>query len=225
MKTVAEPSFHPDQFLLNEYVAGSAPGAVALALAAHLEWCASCRREVGELAAIGAELFAQLDPVPVADDGLQRVLAHIDGQAADHAASAAQVRRDGLPLPSLVAQLVPHGLDALRWTRASGSLRTARLRFGDRQREVALHHIVASGRIPEHGHAGNEYTLVLRGSFSDRQGCYQRGDFIARGPGDVHRPVAAEDGDCLCLAVLDAPVRLTGWLGYVINPFLRLHPG
>ena len=74
------------------------------------------------------------------------------------------------------------------------------------------------------GHAGSEITVVLHGSFSDQDGRYAQGDFLVRGPGDEHRPVAAADSDCLCLAVLDAPIRLGGLLGRLANPFLRIHP-
>jgi putative transcriptional regulator len=37
-----------------------------------------------------------------------------------------------------------------------------------------------------------------------------------------HRPVADEDEDCLCLTVTDAPLRLTGWLGRLLSPFVRI---
>ena len=48
-------------------------------------------------------------------------------------------------------------------------------------------------------------------------------------PGDVaistgevdHRPIAHDDGECLCLAVLDAPISLTGTVGRLLNPFIR----
>jgi putative transcriptional regulator len=33
--------------------------------------------------------------------------------------------------------------------------------------------------------------------------------------------VADEDGECIGLVVLDAPVRLTGAVGRLVNPFLR----
>jgi putative transcriptional regulator len=37
-----------------------------------------------------------------------------------------------------------------------------------------------------------------------------------------HRPVADEGEDCLCLVVTDAPLKLTGRLGRLVNPFVRL---
>jgi putative transcriptional regulator len=126
-------------------------------------------------------------------------------------------------MPRALRRLVPSGLEALEWSRA-GALRTSRLAFGDRAREVTLQHIAAGGRVLEHGHRGNEITVVLRGSFSDRDGCYGEGDFMLRGPQHVHRPEVGTGGDCLCLAVLDAPLRLAGLLGVVANPFMRIRP-
>lgn len=158
MSAATMTHYHPDQFLLNDYVAGSLPGAVALPIAVHLEYCAQCREEVAQLGRLGAELFSELDPVPVGDDAFAR------------------------------------------------------------------HHIRAGGKVLAHGHAGSEITVVLHGSFSDQDGRYAQGDFLVRGPGDEHRPVAAADSDCLCLAVLDAPIRLGGLLGRLANPFLRIHP-
>jgi len=127
-------------------------------------------------------------------------------------------------LPRALRSLVPTGVEELDWKRISASLRASRLGFGDPQREVALHHIRAGGKVLAHGHAGSEITVVLQGSFSDQDGRYAQGDFLVRGPGDEHRPVAAADSDCLCLAVLDAPIRLGGLLGRLANPFLRIHP-
>ena len=36
-----------------------------------------------------------------------------------------------------------------------------------------------------------------------------------------HQPQALGDEDCLCLAVTDAPLRLTGRFSRFLNPFLR----
>ena len=226
MSAVTMTHYHPDQFLLNDYVAGSLPGAVALPIAVHLEYCAQCREEGAQLSRLGAELFSELDPVPVGDDAFARLLERLDGKGAVPMTPLAPQRpartRDGLP--RALRSLVPTGVEDLDWKRISASLRASRLGFGDPQREVALHHIRAGGKVLAHGHAGSEITVVLQGSFSDQDGRYAQGDFLVRGPGDEHRPVAAADSDCLCLAVLDAPIRLGGLLGRLANPFLRIHP-
>ena len=71
----------------------------------------------------------------------------------------------------------------------------------------------AGKAVPQHTHEGNELTLVLEGSFHDELGRYARGDLAITDPTVEHRPVADEGQDCLCLAVTDARLRLTGPLG------------
>ena len=222
--TIPAPNFHPDQFLLQDYAAGSVPDAVALTMAVHLEYCPHCRAEAHDLACVGGELLDALDGVPVGEDAFARLRQQVDSvDAPPQGRRAASRREPGPEVPRALASLIPNGLEALEWSRV-GKLRSTRLAFGDTQREVALQHIAAGGRVLEHGHRGREITVVLRGRFSDADGLYEPGDFLVRGPEHVHRPVATEHEDCLCLAVLDAPLRFNGLLGRVLNPFMRIHP-
>lgn len=223
MNAVAAPQFHPDQFLLQDYAAGDVPGAVALTLAVHLEYCPRCRADSRQLNALGGSLLEDLDPLPVGEDAFAQLMRRVDGEAPAAHAPVAAPRDRSDALPRALSTLIPDGLEALAWNRI-GRLRSTRLAFGDRRREVGLQHIRAGGRVLEHDHRGTEITVVLRGRFSDADGMYQPGDYLVRGPGEVHRPVAAEDVDCLCLAVLDAPLRFNGLLGRVANPFMRIHP-
>jgi putative transcriptional regulator len=66
---------------------------------------------------------------------------------------------------------------------------------------------------------------VLEGGFSDGQGTYHPGDFVYRKNTDIHAPVAIDGEDCICLAVLDAPLKFTGWQYRWMNPFLQLRAG
>ena len=68
-------------------------------------------------------------------------------------------------------------------------------------------------------------TLVLQGGFSDERGSYHPGDFIYHSQHEAHSPKAFDDEDCICLAVLDAPLRFTAWKYRWMNPFLRLQAG
>jgi putative transcriptional regulator len=67
-----------------------------------------------------------------------------------------------------------------------------------------------------------EMTLLLAGGFSDETGHYLRGDVALADPSVDHRPVADPGEDCLCLAVTDAPLRLTGRFGRYLNFLARL---
>lgn len=110
-----------------------------------------------------------------------------------------------------------------QWERITRALSIGRLKIDDKTREVALHRLEAGGRVNNHDHKGREVTVVLCGSFSDQDGLYLPGDFLVREPGDAHQPVASNDSSCVCLSVLEAPVKFTG-ISRLINPFLRLKP-
>jgi len=66
-----------------------------------------------------------------------------------------------------------------------------------------------------------EFEGLLAGGFSDGDRQYQRGDFSFSDGEIDHSPVADDDGECLCLTVTDAPLRLTGPLMRLLNPFIR----
>jgi putative transcriptional regulator len=54
---------------------------------------------------------------------------------------------------------------------------------------------------PEHGHEGEEITLVLSGSFHDGRARYGRGDACHAGPELVHTPRVDSEETCICFAV------------------------
>ena len=215
-------NYHPDQFLLTDYSAGSVPCAFALPIAVHMQYCGQCRDNMHELNDLGASLFDTLDPVPVADDALDTVLGLIAGQ--EDVACPGPCDKPESSVPNALQSLVPDGLETVSWKRVTSTLSVSRLRFGDQDREVALHYIKSGGKVSEHTHAGNEITVVVKGSFSDQHGVYQKGDFILRTPSDKHRPVADQGEDCICLSVLDAPIKFDGFWSRMLNPMLRLHP-
>ena len=63
--------------------------------------------------------------------------------------------------------------------------------------------------------------MVLDGGFSDENGRFAQGDVAISDDTIAHRPVADAERDCLCLTVTEGPIRLTGFIGRLINPFLR----
>jgi putative transcriptional regulator len=74
----------------------------------------------------------------------------------------------------------------------------------------------------EHSHTGTELTCVLKGSFSHQGGRYGPGDFDY-GDDDVdHRPIVGDEGPCLCLVAMTGDLRMNGFFGRLISPFIRL---
>ena len=217
------PNFHPELDLLTEYAAGNLPLAQAACVSVHMNYCEQCRRTSAQLQSLGASLFEQLQGEPVGDKLLDAVLARLDD--APPLSYASESDWSAGKTPAILQRLMTGDLTDLVWKKITRSLRISYLKTGDPNHEFALYHIRAGGRIPEHTHHGSEITLVLEGGFSDAYGSYHEGDFMLRRPGDVHSPTALQSEDCICLAVLDAPLKFTGWQYRWMNPFLQLNAG
>jgi putative transcriptional regulator len=229
---------HPDDNLLTEYSSGSLANALGVIVCAHLQTCPHCRKRVEQLNKLGAAILNQSVAEAVQPESFEQLMTRIRSQHSETAvrdkASALQGNLQELHstyandpllkhLPKIIAKLLPRD-GKLKWERVSGALTTARLKTGQSQYEVAFQRISSGGKVVEHDHRGVEVTMVLCGSFSDEDGVYNQGDFLVRNPGEVHRPTATQNQDCLCISVVEAPVKVTGLFGKLVNPFLSFKP-
>ena len=219
----------PPQELLLDYAAGNLAEPLALLVASHLTLCPESRHDVSELEALGGVLLERSEPEPMASGSLDRMMARLEESEPESESSITSSAVPGEPgdtdgSPRLPAPLRRHlgdGLDSAGWRRLGPSIAEAKL-LGDRpQFKTRLLRIKAGAAVPLHSHEGSEYTLVLEGGFSDELGHYLRGDVSVTDSEVTHRPVADDDEDCICLVVTDAPLRLAGPFGRLINRFVR----
>ena len=219
-------SHHPDENMLIEFSAGTLETAASICVSAHLHFCTACRSKLLRLDQVGSQIMSQADPVAVEDDSFDRIMEKID--AADEPNAQTQSHSNGKingdNFPFSVDKLINTSLVSKNWKRLSSSVDIAQFKTGQDDFEVALHKICAGGKVPKHGHEGFEYTVVLKGSFSDEKAVYREGDFLFRRPGDVHQPMGAQNGECICLSALSAPIKLTSPLGFLMKPWLRINP-
>lgn len=241
-------SHRPDIHWLTDYAAGTLPLSQALCVAVHLSFCPESRKQVEQLNSLGAIMFTNaindsgnLNSEPLTTDlpdedhgsinqelrskvfdliGKNDIKRQPSSVTASPSANDASNKAE--LLPHCLAKLIPEGIDHLDWKKLGTALSVARLPAGDDLREVALHKIKAGGRVSNHDHRGREVTVVLQGSFSDQNGLYLPGDFLVKEAGEEHRPIASEDAECICLSVLEAPVKFTGPITSLINPFLKI---
>ena len=216
---------HPSTALLTDYTVGSLSVAPAVSVTTHLKYCQQCRDSVGSLKQLGGALLCEAEPAQISNDLLSQTLDRLDADESEMALAegASEVHEFELSdelkgIPEYLNQFLPR--NGLNWRKLSSSVTVAPISVGETRYELALHKICAGGQTPVHDHNGVEYTVVLKGSFSDEDGMYNEGDFLTREPGDIHRPFATQHEDCICLSVLEAPIRLKG-LGRVLNPFMR----
>jgi len=209
---------HPDAKILNEFAAGSLPLAQSACVSVHLHFCAHCQRQSRRLQQLGSIMFDELPPQEVDDSLLNSVMARLEEEPPlAYSPESGKAKK-----PALVERLMQGDYEDLEWQRMNAALQIARLRTGDPDNEFALYHIKAGGSIPKHTHRGTGSTLVLEGSFSDEDGIYHTGDFLERDASIAHSPTATQAGDCICIGVLDAPIKFTPWKYRLLNPCLKL---
>lgn len=214
-------TYHPDTNTLTEFAANSLSSAQSVVIATHLEVCEVCQQRLAELECIGGALFENAQPVDVDATLFESVLAKIDEVEEAHAANDANAS----DLAWTVKQVRQGNLEGLSWRKVTKTLRIADLGAIDGAAEFSLYHIAEGGSIPQHDHSGTEMTLVLQGGFSDESGTYHAGDFVTRESGEEHSPTAIAGGDCICLAVLESPLRFTRWHHRLLSPLLQLRAG
>ena len=218
------PTHHPSDDYLIAYAAGSLEEPLSLVVATHLALCPRCRKEVERLEALGGVLLEDEVAAETATDdrSLERVLDRLDAPAPITAApKPRQAVPDDLRVPAPLRDYLGGGLEQLDW-KAHKGFDEAELLSDTPGFRTRLMRIKSGTAMPAHTHRGNELTLVLTGGFSDEQGHFLRGDLAEADPSVKHQPIADPGEDCICLAVTDAPLRLTGPVGRLLNPFLRI---
>ena len=218
MSSIKHP---PSHSMLVDFSAGNLGTAESICVSAHLHFCDQCRNELMRLDQVASQLMTEAEPQTIDEDLFDSVMSKIDALPEAPTKVETEEKSD---FPHTVTKLINETESAPNWRRMSSSVDVARVQTGQNKFEVALHRICAGGKTPHHGHNGTEFTVVLKGSFSDEQAVYSEGDFLLRGPGDEHQPMGAQNGECICLSALAAPIKLSSPLGFLMKPWLRINP-
>ncbi len=214
---------HPQDELLLDYAAGNLGEGPALVVASHAARCKACADQIALYEAVGGALLETVAPEPVADSLLERTMAMLDATVQPSTVFPPVDAETARLVPEPLHRYIGRGLAHLAWRRGLiAAIEEVRLPVAAKNVKVSLMKLKAGSLVPKHSHKGNEYTLVLAGGFSDGGSQYGPGDFNSKHGSDTHQPIIDDDGDCLCLVVLDAPLRLSGAVGKLFNPFLRI---
>jgi len=209
-------NYHPSDELLMEFTAGQKHDALGIMVACHLETCRECQKRIQVFEQLGGEILEETQDVSVSEDLLDKLLSQLNKPVTEHHAKQGDPR-----LPRPLRRFVPAYFDGLPWRGFSKHIKEFTLPLGDGHYVAKLYKIAAGKELPVHTHKGNEFTLVMSGQFSDDAGDYKQGDFILADTHVHHQPRAGMDEDCICFAVMDAPLKFTGFFGRMLNPFLR----
>jgi putative transcriptional regulator len=205
------PAHHPSEAVLAEYASGALADGPSLAVSAHLERCASCRKAIRLFEAVGGDLLQASAPVEMQPDALALALARIERPAPEPEPIVARPGPEGLILPRALAA---RGVGRRRFVAPGVWVAHAPSRSPDGWRTYLLR-APAGAVVPHHGHNGAEYTVVLRGAFADGGERFGVGDFAEHDEGDAHHPETVGPDPCICLISGRGGIRGSGlarWL-------------
>lgn len=207
---------HPPPELLAGFAAGTLDAGEHLAVAVHVSGCSSCRRLVRAVERLGGSALEAIDPFPMKAGAFEAVMVKLDRSAPPPAASTGSRADDELP------EILRHYRIGRRRRVAPGiSMRPIELPGPSTSRAFLLRSNPGTHML-EHTHTGTELTCVLRGSFSHEGGRFGPGDFDFGDETLDHQPIVGEGEPCLCLVAMTGDLRMNGFFGRLISPFVRL---
>jgi putative transcriptional regulator len=205
---------HPDEEALAAFAAGTLDEPRSVVVAAHVAMCPHCRATIAAFEQLGGTLVERAVPAASRTGSLDQALARLD-----EAAPRATVSRQ--PEPDCPAVLAPYEVGRWRWIGPGVHWRGVEVPESDGTRVFMLKAAPGSS-LPHHGHSGIEWTCVLQGAFRHDLGRYGPGDFDAADNTVDHTPVVEEGDVCICLVAMQGNLELRGWIGKLLQPFVRL---
>ncbi len=209
---------HLNAPLLMAYSAGTLPEAFNLVVATHISLCDDCRAELAGYDAVGGTVLDSCETASMDAGALAATMDRIASQ--DAAPDTPRPVSSGV-FPTPLQDYVGGDLDAVKWRPVGGGVRQAILKASP-EASLRLLHIPAGTAVPDHGHHGQELTLVLQGAFQDEADRFGRGDIEIADENVEHTPVAESGLDCICLAATDGPLKFNNLLARIAQPFLRI---
>lgn len=210
-------SHHPPEDLLADFAAGNLEEAHQLVVGVHVAGCARCARFVQAIEQLAGASLEDVEPVPIAPDAFDRVMSRIHETPQVTAAPPLASATD----PNLPPALRKYRVGKRRRVAPGLSMQPIELSGAGNARAFLLRSAPGS-RMLDHTHTGTELTLVLEGSFSHEGGRFGPGDFDYGDDEVDHRPIVGDEGPCLCLVAMTGDLRMNGFLGRLISPFVRL---
>ncbi len=217
-----KPNHHLDHSTVLAYAAGTLDEAFRVVAAAHISLCPTCRAAVHEAEALGGELLEDIAAATVSADCRQRTLAALEQATIHRLPIAAPAPLSELPVP-LARVMKVSTFSEIPWkTKAPGvAMCDIKLPSGAKGK-LKLLRIGAGRAMPEHGHGGEEITMVLKGAYRDHMGRFGRGDVADLDEDIEHKPVAEAGDDCICLVATEQPTRFKSWAARLMQPFVGI---
>ncbi len=211
---------HLDEATIIALAAGTLGEAHGFAAATHVAYCAECRAALREAESFGGQLLHDHDSRAVTDTCRAATLASLDAIVA----APVKLPAPRSEIPAVLCNLLNNQpLDGLKWKTKAPGIATFEIPLSSKgSTHLQLLRIGKGRQMPEHGHGGEEITVILRGSYSDHTGRYLAGDVADLDEDMEHQPKVDSDVDCICLVATEAPTRFKSFWARLAQPFVGI---
>lgn len=215
-----KPTHHLDTSTILAYAAGTLNEAFSVVAASHIAVCPACRDAVRAAESLGGELLGGMADSAVSQDCRNRTLAALE-QATIHRLPLPAPKSE---FPAPLARLIDiASFEDIAWKKKAPGVAMFDVRLpSEAKGQLKLLRIGAGRAMPEHGHGGEEITMVLKGAYRDHMGRFARGDVADLDEDIEHKPVVEQDGDCICLVATERPTRFKSLAARIIQPFIGI---
>jgi putative transcriptional regulator len=209
---------HPTDETLAQFLDGSLDEARRVVVAAHTEFCASCRNLTAAVDELGGAHLEQLPPAPLEDATLETLLSRLDMP------SPVPIVRPPNSADQAVAvrALELYDLGSWRWIGPGVRWRSVNLPTKANASRLFLLKAAPGTQLPHHAHVGTELTVILKGAFRHAGGRFGIGDCDDADETVEHLPVVEDGEECICLVAMQGHIRLLSFVGRLIQPFVRM---
>ncbi len=168
---------------------------------------------------IAAAFMSDVSPVALSPLFMGEALAKLPPQ--DNAPVAANDPQIHRMAPKLLRDLMNgQGLRDVAWkfivpgVAVHDVLESRRTKDRDR---LYLFRTKAGMKMPEHSHQGEEWTLILSGSYVAEGQRYARGDLHIADEATHHAPKVDTGEDCICLVMTQGPLKMKRWAPKIVQ--------
>lgn len=206
---------------LAAYIGDSLSEGKELAIACQASINEKAAREIGSLYETAGAILETAPVAELTEEFGSRLLDRLD-QAPETLPTAqpAESSENWLPAP-LRDWLTAREIE-VDWKFAGKGVEQALLAKGENGELVYLLRAAPGTIMPEHGHRGEEWTLILNGSYTVDGTFYGAGDLHQENEKTIHQPVISDGEECICLVVIDGKLKFPQIWMRMLQPFFGI---
>lgn len=219
---------HPDEATIVAYASGTLDEAFAVLVSCHLESCSECRDRLATANSVGGAALADMVETIEPDAGsFGRLLERISISQPEEGVGTRPENESKAPkqksTPRALHSYIDSDLEEIDWRKVGPGIWQKPIQLSENANSsLRLLRIKKGCKVPEHGHNGQELTLILQGAYQDEIGHFGAGDVADLDEDIEHQPIVVSDEDCICLAATEAPTRFKGIASRLMQPFIGI---